>query len=360
MAQDHGLDYQQFCFYECKPADGAMSFVGAQCINFEEAEVARIVDPAGNAVDPAFLYASQPQVPFERSSNLLARSRGGCGGVVQSAALLSRSHMVQSANPSASAAVESDSEAAEIVKATVDEVVKGRLRAQTQRRETKSAKENTLKMQEKFAAADPLAAVREIQNAVARSGEAKDSAMKYARTAVNVMQNSHGKMWHDALSAADIEMGRFREESRKAAEAAAYSPKLWREYAAEAAARASKPYLDAVQQSQQIAQQWHIAAGEAVQEAQADQGQANALKIEAEELQQAGQKDQAQAKMDEAKDLDAKSTALFGRARQMVVTAQDGPDPCKEAVASANGNYAVAQEAAKRAGAEVKFPPMAA
>eukprot|EP00928_Gymnodinium_smaydae_P070219 TRINITY_DN54110_c0_g1_i1.p1 TRINITY_DN54110_c0_g1~~TRINITY_DN54110_c0_g1_i1.p1 ORF type:complete len:361 (-),score=61.76 TRINITY_DN54110_c0_g1_i1:90-1172(-) len=57
VAQDGGLDYQRFCFFECKPAEGVTSPVTTQCVALEDSDVRLILDPAGNALDPASVYA---------------------------------------------------------------------------------------------------------------------------------------------------------------------------------------------------------------------------------------------------------------------------------------------------------------
>lgn len=329
-----GLDYQQFCFYECKPADGVMSFVGTQCIAFDVAELNRISDGHGNPRDPATLYSGQPQVDFEHPCN--------------SAALLSKSHTVKAG--SEPAAAEFSAEKAKEVTDAVDVVIKGKVQAQTQRKETQKAIDNVLKMQGNFMSSNPLAAVQDIQAAVARSGEAKDAAMQYARKAVATLRASQGKMWRSALGAADLQMQRMREEAHAAAEAAANKPKPWREYAAEAAAAASKPYLDAVQNAQQSAQLWHVGAVEAAREAHDTEVEAEALRAQSVKLQASGQDEESVAAVAQAKELDSKSQSLFTRAQQMVVTA-------KEAAASANGYYAIAQEAARRAGVTATLPP---
>jgi len=62
VAEEQSLDYQRFCFFECKPAAGILSPVRTQCIALDSADVRRVLDPGGNAMDPAFLY-SRPSWP---------------------------------------------------------------------------------------------------------------------------------------------------------------------------------------------------------------------------------------------------------------------------------------------------------
>eukprot|EP00932_Pfiesteria_piscicida_P018273 SRR837773.5130.p2 GENE.SRR837773.5130~~SRR837773.5130.p2 ORF type:complete len:216 (-),score=90.85 SRR837773.5130:118-765(-) len=210
------------------------------------------------------------------------------------------------------------------------------------------ATDGVLKLKEAAEGSNPLAAVQDIQRAAKGSAEAKDVAMHYARRAAALAAAVEVRTWNDAMGTADLQMQRLREAAREAAQQT--TPKPWREFAAAAAAEASRPYLQAVQDAQQVAQQWHAAAAEAARSAHEAGEEAEALRQAAVGLQHAGEDDAAAAKVAEAKELDAKAKALLSRARQMVVTS-------KEAAASANGNYAIAQEAARRAGATATLPP---
>jgi hypothetical protein len=64
VLQEETVDSLRFCFFECKPAEGAAAPEESQCIAFTSAEAAHIVNPAGNAVDPAFLYSAATQPSF--------------------------------------------------------------------------------------------------------------------------------------------------------------------------------------------------------------------------------------------------------------------------------------------------------
>lgn len=58
-SEEQILDYERFCFFECKPAPGSMNLaVGAGCVVLEPAEARQVLDKNGNAIDPAIVYAS--------------------------------------------------------------------------------------------------------------------------------------------------------------------------------------------------------------------------------------------------------------------------------------------------------------
>jgi len=60
--EDQSVDYQRFCLFECKPAEGVESPVRTQCIDLELQDVGKVVDASGNPVDPAIVYAHGPEL----------------------------------------------------------------------------------------------------------------------------------------------------------------------------------------------------------------------------------------------------------------------------------------------------------
>merc|ERR1719311_1123887 len=61
VLQDEVVDMQRFCFFECKPADGRNAPDQSQCVAFSAQEASQTIDPAGNPIDPAFLYGPAQQ-----------------------------------------------------------------------------------------------------------------------------------------------------------------------------------------------------------------------------------------------------------------------------------------------------------
>mmetsp|Transcript_32885 Transcript_32885/g.71766 ORF Transcript_32885/g.71766 Transcript_32885/m.71766 type:complete len:368 (-) Transcript_32885:139-1242(-) len=62
------LDYQRFCFFECKPALGLASFPETQCIALDATDLRLVLDVNGNPQDPAVVYARLPQASTVSSS----------------------------------------------------------------------------------------------------------------------------------------------------------------------------------------------------------------------------------------------------------------------------------------------------
>lgn len=61
MFQDAVLEFQRYCFFECKPAAGPEAPVTTQCVALTGDEAQHALDAKGNAIDPAFLYGGVPQ-----------------------------------------------------------------------------------------------------------------------------------------------------------------------------------------------------------------------------------------------------------------------------------------------------------
>jgi hypothetical protein len=77
LGEDEITDSQHFCFFECTPAAGAAAPETSQCVALSADEVTKVksMDPDGNPVDPAFLYAQSVRSPsrttYGSSANLL-------------------------------------------------------------------------------------------------------------------------------------------------------------------------------------------------------------------------------------------------------------------------------------------------
>jgi len=336
-AQNGMLDYQRFCFFECKPVDGRWreSPPGTQCVALEDAEAHHVLDAHGNAMDPATLFGLQGT--FVRSALL---STGKHLGEVSSAA-----------GPApAPQGAGADEPSPEEVGKTIKEVAKGRQQAQDRQKAAQTAAKEAMKLSAQIGKSDPLAAIRTIENAADRSQKAAARSRYVARQAGKTASRGQRNAWEDALSAADVEINHMRQEARLKAEADAYVPKPWREYASEVAAKAAKPYLEPVRQAQQVAEQWNLRASEAVKEAKALHEQALQKHEEVEAFVKAGKQHEAAQEGLMVKHIEDRSKTLMESAQQMHGSA-------KEAAKSASGWYKTAQEAAQRAVAEMKFPP---
>lgn len=57
IMQEELVDMLRYCFFECKPADGPEAKETSQCVAFTSDEATKIINPAGNPIDPAFLYS---------------------------------------------------------------------------------------------------------------------------------------------------------------------------------------------------------------------------------------------------------------------------------------------------------------
>eukprot|EP00929_Paragymnodinium_shiwhaense_P114963 TRINITY_DN83524_c0_g1_i1.p1 TRINITY_DN83524_c0_g1~~TRINITY_DN83524_c0_g1_i1.p1 ORF type:complete len:638 (+),score=169.07 TRINITY_DN83524_c0_g1_i1:79-1992(+) len=74
-AQDDALDYNRFCMFECKPAEGILAKPQEQCVPLDAVDVTRMVDKMGGIKDPAFLYA-RPKPRGQRGGTLKVKPAG--------------------------------------------------------------------------------------------------------------------------------------------------------------------------------------------------------------------------------------------------------------------------------------------
>jgi len=342
VAQNRMLDYQRFCFFECKPGDGSWltSPAGTQCVALEDAEAHQVLDVHGNAMDPASIFGREGTVV--RTALLLstAQHRGEASAGAPAPA----------PGPAQRAAGTDDEPSPEEIAKIIKTVSKGRQQAQDREKAAETSAEDALRLAMQFTKSDPLAAIRTIETAADRSRKAAERSRQVASQAGQAAQSGQQSAWEEALNAADVKVMNLRQEARRKAEADAHVPKLWREYAAEAVQKASKPYLDSVKQAQQVAQQWDLRASEAFDEARSLTQQALQRKADQEASLKAGDTQQAMAESLEVEYLEDRAKTLTGSARQMHGTAKD-------AAKTANQWYKTAQEAAQRAVAEMKFPP---
>lgn len=339
-SQNGVFDYQRFCFFECKPGDGSWTHSppGTQCVALEEEESKHMLDARGNAVDPATLFGQDYKLV--RTALLLStaqnRSKASAGAIAPA--------------PAPRAAGTDDEPSPEVIGKIIEDVAKGRQQARDKKKLAQSSAQEALRLAMQFSKADPLGPIRRIEAAAERSQEAAERSRFVARKASQVARKAQRNGWEDALSAADVEVNRLRKEAEAKAKKDAIVPKHWREYAAEASAKASKKYLETVTQAQQVAQQWNLRASEAIEESQALSQKANEHKTNVEALVAAGDSEGAVSENMKVEYLEDRAKTLAESARAMRGTAE-------EAATIATKWYKTAEEAAGRAVAEMKFPP---
>lgn len=75
--EDQSVDYQRFCLFECKPAEGLASPIRTQCVALEPPEMAKVVDSMGNPIDPAIIYSHGPEQQPVADQQYMSAQGGG-------------------------------------------------------------------------------------------------------------------------------------------------------------------------------------------------------------------------------------------------------------------------------------------
>uniref|UniRef100_A0A7S4QYQ3 Uncharacterized protein n=1 Tax=Alexandrium monilatum TaxID=311494 RepID=A0A7S4QYQ3_9DINO len=227
-AEDQILDYQRFCFFECKPAAGTTSFVGTGCLVLEPSEVRRVVDASGNAMDPAAVYgrAEGPR-PAEPAPALAARVEppppaGPRGQFAaerreeEPAALLAagaelRGRHASAAVPGPAAAPSAASQA--LTQAFEDWGARAReAREQAEAAEKVAAAVQAAQpptMQEagrSAGGADPLLVIADVRSAAAEGRAAAKRAAASARTALQALKEASAVNERTAANVAEAEL----------------------------------------------------------------------------------------------------------------------------------------------------------
>jgi hypothetical protein len=200
------LDYQRFCFFECKPADGPASQLQTQCVALEAAEARLVVSTGGDALDPAFVYSGQAQVisVAPKASSLLDTRHS------KEAAIQSRQE------PVTASSIRSGVTTQEAHQAVFD----GSQQARTQVAETvqhlsKTIEyENALAMRKAQLGADPYAAIADLRSATVGAQASAVKAEQDAQVAETVLRAIRGNYDSAAQGLASSTIGKARSETR--------------------------------------------------------------------------------------------------------------------------------------------------
>lgn len=298
VLQDRIVDLERFCLFECKPANGADAPVQSQCVAFSEGEAAKIIDGAGNPMDPAFLYAQAPgqhqagQLPMELSHQPPSSFYNApvvYGGAAASANLLAKGSRL-SKGP-----YEEDEAKAKT------EGLKGRALAKKEGDEAKlegaRLRELEHQQQQKLNGAlkasgdgvvvlDPFAAIQDLNAAATNARVQAEKAAIAAGDAVKAYDKGRRKIWKLALGEAGKEVLRWKKfaEDKAKREYEARFVETWQTKAMKKAQKASQPYIEAMLRAQESVKLYNAKGVEAAnaasamwKEAQAEGDAANKL-----------------------------------------------------------------------------------
>jgi len=284
VLKDEVVDLERFCFFECKPAAGLRAPAKSQCVAFSEEEAAKTIDPAGNPMDPAFLYqqslSNQPPANFFGGAPVYSAASA-------SANLLSKGTRIVKGKPDAKEA----KIAAQKGKAYAEAQGKGASLEAARLREMENQHQQTLNAAMKASGdgtvtLDPFAAIQDLQVAANNARTDAERSAISAGDAVKSYDVGRRKMWKLALSEAGKEVLRWKKfaEDKAARELAAMYKPTWQSKAIKKAQEASQPYIEAMLRAQDSVKLYNqkgygmaSSASKLWSEAQVDAAKANKL-----------------------------------------------------------------------------------
>lgn len=306
VLQDEVVDMQRFCFFECKPADGRNAPDQSQCVAFSAQEASQTIDPAGNPIDPAFLYGpaqqDAPPASFFRNGPPTASNGSPTGsfsnGVYRiPASLLSKTSRASQPDGSKDAGSPDSVDPAAAKKMATQ----GRSNADQQTKDASAEAARLRDMESKkmddihkalkesgdgVLVLDPFAAIQDLNAAAMHARVSAEEAAVIASKAVKAYDGGRKKIWKLALSEAGKEVLRWKAHAEKGAKdlwEAQHKP-TWQTVAVKKAQKASKPYIEGLlrnQESVKLYTEKGFALAKSAtalwKEAQADAAKANAL-----------------------------------------------------------------------------------
>jgi len=338
-AQDRILDYQRFCFFECKPEAGASSPATTQCIALSEDDVQQLVDGSGNARDPAQVYGTSGAKRLAlaaRAAVLRARS-AKTAALAQAPDLMSEADAKQSAMRGRLWSVKEGGDARDEAAATREQEADAAIRqlrdvaeaavAPASEMDDAGGEENANDEAQQKPAPAAGGVLAEIREATAGAGAASEGAAAAAEMAVEAFKQARKSNWEAAIEAARAEMGKVKEQAAAKAKAdKEWQAKLVSDSAVKAslaAAKASEPYFVSMLRAQQSARDYTSRANQMAAKAMGLDSEAKKIAKEANSLNRAKQHSAAQAKIMDAQDEAKQSQALAKQARQLFDTADE-------------------------------------
>lgn len=191
------LDYMRFCFFECKPVNGLQTALDAECSPLTTQDLKFVIDPTGNANDPAIAMVREVQAAAQAAAQAARQKQ---------ATLLARKSDPKLAKLHAENAIRT---------ATFEGGVARDLSDATRNNEEEKAeaqhevlKKNIEDMRKK----PPIDAVLEIHEAMMAAGEAARNAGIAAQTSLKTLKEGRNLAWTTAVDVGEGAMQEVRTE----------------------------------------------------------------------------------------------------------------------------------------------------
>lgn len=310
ILQDDIVDMQRFCFFECKPAAGAGAPVSSQCVALADEEVSKVIDPAGNPIDPAFLY-SQPLLNQQPPASFFyGTPPGASANLLSTHATISQAPLnyVQAAPAPAGVGVEAPTASKSAISSlysaeaqNVDitlakkDALKGKAFSEKKGGEAMVNADALRNIEERKqydlnealqasgngeVSLDPLAAIADLKAATLSARAAASQANVYASDAIGAYDVGRQKIWKLALDASAKEVLRWKKyaEEKTAKELKDRFAPTFQTKAAAAAQKASQPYIEGMLRAQESVKLYNTKGFDMASQARAlwDEAQADA------------------------------------------------------------------------------------
>eukprot|EP00746_Dinoflagellata_sp_MGD_P167906 gnl/MRDRNA2_/MRDRNA2_98889_c0_seq1.p1 gnl/MRDRNA2_/MRDRNA2_98889_c0~~gnl/MRDRNA2_/MRDRNA2_98889_c0_seq1.p1 ORF type:complete len:317 (-),score=96.26 gnl/MRDRNA2_/MRDRNA2_98889_c0_seq1:266-1216(-) len=213
------LDYQRYCFFECKPAEGPSAPVSTQCVALDFKDIEKTADH-GHARDPAIIYQSvlhkaalvstKKAPPSEKEAKMEALR-----GIKQSA--FEGNEAFQEAKVTRGIEAKTAQ--------SMNEMLRDHLESDSDEAPT-------------FGAKDPFAAIHDIREMSVTAGESAEKAGEAAQAALAALKKARKLTWSNAVDEAQVGMQNVVAQAEAKAKADADAAKKAEEAAAKAKARA--------------------------------------------------------------------------------------------------------------------------
>lgn len=305
------LQYMRFCFYECKPINGLQTTPDAECTALTAQDLKYVIDPTGNAHDPALALVREAQAAAQAEkqnhATLLARNN-------KTDSKLAKLH------------------AENAIKTTTFEAAVARdLSNQTRKVEQHRAegrhdllKKNIGNMRKQSSDAD---SVLTIHKAMMSADEAARNAGIAAQASLKSLKEGRNLAWQTAVGTGQVAMGAAKVQHEAfnaglAAHTASFTNSLENKMIV-AAEQAAAPYVEGFTRARQTMADYEQQAAQFSAKAQSSKEEADQLTAKANTAAAKGNRDYAEKMIKSAKETMERARNYAGQAQHFLATSEE-------------------------------------
>lgn len=340
------LDYQRYCFYECKPANGPKSPPATQCIPLDFQDIQKTADH-GHAKDPAIIY----QEFYKRASLVAAATTAAKEPSTKEAKMEALKGLKQSMAEGKEAWHEA--KVTRGIEAGTAQNMNEMLRAhyahvEEIEKQIAAGHKGHKKAPEppQFGVVDPFAGIHDIRDMAVHAGEAAEGAGEAAQAALAALKQARQLGWEGAVGVQENHMkGVVAQAAAKAKADAAMLAKISNtaeQKMAAAAAKAAEPFFISMIRAQQTAKDYTRRGEEQATLARKLQAESEKLAFSANVLNAKGKVAVAQAKILDARKEMREAQSYAKQARHFFAVAKEVEKGIPKFVAAAQAASAKA------------------